>query len=183
MSTIVLLSGSPSPSPTSRANALVRYATERLAAAGLELVTFGVRDFPAEDLILGKWDSPAFAELHRRTHETAALIVLTPVYKAAYSGGLKTILDMLPQTALRGKTVLPLVLGGSPAHQLVIDYALKPVLSALGATDLLQGVYLVDAQVTTNEQGDLVVPEELRERLDRSIDRIVAAARGRAVGT
>jgi FMN reductase len=183
MSAVVLLSGSPSASPSSRANTLLRYTTDRLKAAGLEVISFGVRDFPAEDLILGKYDSPSFAELHRRTNEAAAIVVLTPVYKAAYSGGLKTILDMLPQTALRGKTVLPLVMGGSPAHQLVIDYALKPVLSALGATDLLQGVYLVDAQVSVNEQGELVVTEELRERLDRSIERIVAAARGRAIGT
>ncbi len=69
-----------------------------------------------------------------RTH--SAVVVATPIYKAAYTGGLKALFDILPQSALRGKTVLPLATGGSPAHLLAIDYALKPVLSALGASDL-----------------------------------------------
>jgi NAD(P)H-dependent FMN reductase len=36
------------------------------------------------------------------------------VYKAAYSGLLKTLLDLLPQCALAGKVVLPVVTGGKP---------------------------------------------------------------------
>ena len=57
------------------------------------------------------------------------VIVATPIYKAAYSGLLKVFLDLLPAEALRGKTVLPLASGGSVAHLLALDYALKPVLS------------------------------------------------------
>jgi FMN reductase len=49
------------------------------------------------------------------------------VYKAAYSGLLKTLLDLLPQCALAGKVVLPVVTCGSPAHVLAIDYALRPL--------------------------------------------------------
>src|SRR5918912_82296 len=47
--------------------------------------------------------------------------------KAAYTGLLKAFLDLLPQYALGGKTVLPLVTGGTPAHVLTVDYALRPV--------------------------------------------------------
>ena len=178
MSDVVLLSGSPSQ--RSRPSAILRYSAERLQAAKVRSVGFAVQDFPAEDLILGRYDSPSFAGLHAAVAGARALIVSTPVYKASYSGVLKTILDMLPQAALRGKTVLPLVAGGSPAHQLVIDYALKPVLSALGATDLLQGVYFVDAQYQVNTDGTLSLPAELQERLDRSVDHVIAAVRGRA---
>ncbi|HEX2099763.1 MAG TPA: NADPH-dependent FMN reductase [Candidatus Synoicihabitans sp.] len=178
MQSVVLLSGSPSA--TSRSSALLDYAAARLQAKGLQSVQFSVRDFPAEDLVLGRYESPAFAELHRRVGEAPALIVSTPVYKAAYAGGFKTMLDVLPQTALRGKTVLPLVTGGSPAHQLVIDYALKPVLSALGATDLLQGVYLVDGQYQLTADGTLSFLGDLQERVDRAVDQIVASVRGRA---
>ena len=56
------------------------------------------------------------------------IVVATPVYKAAYSGLLKVFLDLLPQTALAGKTVLPLATGGSPHHMLALDCALRPVL-------------------------------------------------------
>ncbi|WP_372430482.1 NAD(P)H-dependent oxidoreductase [Janibacter melonis] len=44
---------------------------------------------------------------------------------------LKTFLDLLPQDALRGKVVLPVATGGSPAHVLSVDYALRPVLASL----------------------------------------------------
>jgi hypothetical protein len=45
-----------------------------------------------------------------------------------------------PQYALRGETVLPLATGGTPAHALVIDYALRPVLTSLGAGAIGQGL-------------------------------------------
>ncbi len=35
------------------------------------------------------------------------------MYKAAYSGALKTLLDLLPERALQGKVVLPLATGGT----------------------------------------------------------------------
>lgn len=178
MAPIVLLSGSPSA--RSRTTALLGYTAQRLTGAGLETVSFGILDFPAEDLLLGRYDSTAFADLNRRVAEAPALVVCTPIYKAAYSGGLKALLDILPQAALRGKTVLPLATAGSPAHQLAIDYALKPVLSALGATDILQGVYFVDALFKVNPDGSLELGEDLQERLDRSLDRIAAAVGGRA---
>ena len=62
------------------------------------------------------------------------MVVSTPVYKAAYSGVLKVFLDLLPQFGLAGKVVLPLVTGGTASHVLAIDYALRPVLLALGAS-------------------------------------------------
>ena len=36
-----------------------------------------------------------------------AVVIATPVYKAAYSGILKAFLDLLPQDGLDGKLVLP----------------------------------------------------------------------------
>ncbi|HEY9910193.1 MAG TPA: NAD(P)H-dependent oxidoreductase [Thermosynechococcaceae cyanobacterium] len=50
--------------------------------------------------------------------------------------------------ALLGKVILPIAMGGTIAHPLAIDYALKPVLSELGAWHLLGGVYAVDKQIT-----------------------------------
>jgi FMN reductase len=168
MPSILLLSGSPSA--TSRSAALLEYARQHFLAAGITAQTFGLRDFPAEDLILGKYDSPAFDEVKRLLAKASAVVVATPVYKAAYSGGLKTLLDILPQAALRGKTVLPVATGGSPAHQLAIDYALKPVLSALGATDLLQGVYVVDKQLKLAANGQLeFADDELRARFHDAV--------------
>jgi len=171
MASILLISGSPSA--TSRSHALLEHARRQFAAAGITANLVGLRDFPAEDLILGKYESPAFAHVKRLLEEATAVVVATPIYKAAYTGGLKALLDILPPYALRGKTVLPLATGGSPSHLLAIDYALKPVLSALGATDLLQGVYVVEKQLRVGADGTLEFSDdELRARFHEAIEQL-----------
>ncbi|MFF3516792.1 NAD(P)H-dependent oxidoreductase [Streptomyces sp. NPDC002573] len=62
-----------------------------------------------------------------RFRSADGVVIGIPVYKAAYSGQLKALLDLLPQCALEGVTVLPLAIGGSMAHALAIDYGLRPV--------------------------------------------------------
>jgi FMN reductase len=176
MPSVLLLSGSPSV--PSRSGALLAYAQRQLLAAGLEVRLVGLRDFPAADLLFSNHESVAFEPLKLALAEASAVVVATPVYKSAYTGGLKALLDILPQTALRGKTVLPLAVGGSSAHQLAIDYALKPVLAALGATDLLQGVYFVDKQLAVASDGQAdFASAELRLRFDDALQQLVARAR------
>jgi len=106
--------------------------------------------------------------------------VATPVYKAAYTGALKALLDILPPQALRGKTVLPIATGGSPAHLLVLDYALKPVLGALGASDILQGVYAIDGQLQLDKEGYQFIDMEIRERFDRELDSLATKVKAPA---
>jgi len=178
MSDILLISGSPST--PSRSGALLEYAVERLGAEGLSTELVSVRDYPAEDLILGKYDSPAFDRTKRLVAEAHGLIVATPVYKAAYTGALKALLDILPPQALRGKTVLPIATGGSPAHLLVLDYALKPVLGALGASDILQGVYAIDGQLQLDKEGYQFIDMEIRERFDRELDSLATKVKAPA---
>ena len=180
MSSIILISGSPSAS--SRSAAVLEYARQKSAADHIDARIFSIRDFPAEDLILGKYDSPAFDELKALIEGAAGLVVSTPIYKAAYSGSLKTLLDILPQTAFRGKIVLPLATGGSPAHLLAIDYALKPVLSALGASDIHQGVYIVDKKLAVGANGSLAFTDDLGERLDSALSQFSAGVKARTAG-
>ncbi|WP_176471990.1 NAD(P)H-dependent oxidoreductase, partial [Shouchella clausii] len=60
---------------------------------------------------------------------------------------LKTYLDLLPQKSFENKILLPIVIGGSFGHLLAIEYALNPLLSALGANHIVNGVYTIDKQV------------------------------------
>ena len=94
------------------------------------------------------------------------LLVATPIYKAAYSGLLKLFLDLLPTDGLRGKTVLPLATGGTVAHVLAIDYGLRPVLQSLGARHVLQGLFILDKQLTRTDAGGLDIDADVRARLD-----------------
>ena len=97
-------------------------------------------------------------------------MILTPVYKASFTGVLKTYLDLLPQNSLKNKTILPIVIGGSNGHLLMVDYALKPVLAALGATHILKGTYIVDNQVTKLANNRYELDGEVKTRLDAELN-------------
>jgi FMN reductase len=169
---VVSLSGSPSLQ--SRSAGLLDWSRRWLSARGVEVVSFGVRDFAAEDLLHGCFDSPQVIELVERMRAADGLLVATPVYKAAYSGGLKTLLDLLPECALANQVVLPLATAGSPAHLLALDYALKPVLTALKAEQVLQGVFADDAQ-TRYQDGGLWLAPELQQRLESALEQFYQA--------
>jgi FMN reductase len=83
--------------------------------------------------------------------------VATPIYKAAYTGLLKALLDLLPQYAFADKSVLPLATGGTTAHVLAIDYALRPVLTSLGAAHVAQGYFVLDRFLTAADTGEIVI--------------------------
>jgi FMN reductase len=86
-------------------------------------------------------------------------------YKASYTGILKTYLDLHPQKALVGKRIVPIAIGGSLGHLLAIEYALKPVLSVLGATEILNTVYFLDRQIERLEADGYRIDEEAAQRL------------------
>lgn len=146
---VVSLGGSPSV--RSRSGVLLEQTRTWLQHHGVEVVTFQVRDFAAEDLLHARFDSPKVLDFLELVQKADGLIVATPVYKASFSGALKTLLDLLPERALANKVVLPIATGGSIAHMLAVDYALKPVLAALKAQEMLQGIFADDSQIAYGE--------------------------------
>ncbi|WP_324726819.1 NADPH-dependent FMN reductase [Pseudomonas chlororaphis] len=157
---VVSLGGSPSQ--RSRSGVLLEHAKRWLQQQGVEVVDYQVRDFPAEDLLHARFDSPMVIDLLQQIEQADGLLIATPVYKASFSGALKTVLDLLPERAT----------GGSIAHMLAVDYALKPVLSALKAQEMLQGIFAEDSQIAYGEgsaQAQLApaLEQRLREALEQ----------------
>ncbi|NJQ03127.1 NADPH-dependent FMN reductase [Streptomyces zingiberis] len=175
-----VLSVSGSPSATSRTARLLRHLDQRLTAQGHEVVPLDVRTLPAEALLGADFGHPAITEAAARFAWADGVVVGTPVYKAAYSGLLKSLLDLLPQYALAGKTVLPLATGGTTAHVLAIDYALRPVLSSMGAAHIVQGWFTLDRDITAGADGGLAVAADTADALAQVTDRFSAALGGRA---
>ena len=171
MSEIILLSGSPVE--RSKSQAILQYAQKIFAGQGVSSRIISVRDFSAEDLILGKYDNEAFIPFKTALANAKGVILATPIYKGAYSGALKLLLDILPQYALKDKTVLPIATAGSMAHLLAIDYSIKPLLSVLGASDILQGVYIPDSHYSLKEENKIELDDELQCRLDASLQQLV----------
>jgi FMN reductase len=171
---VVTLGGSPSQ--RSRSGVLLDRAKNWLNQQGVEVVSYQVRDFPAEDLLHARFDSPNIINLLEQIERADGLVIATPVYKASFSGALKTILDLLPERALSHKVVLPIATGGSIAHMLAVDYALKPVLSALKAQEMLHGIFAEDSQIAYGEgsaQAQLV--PVLEQRLNESLEHFYSA--------
>jgi FMN reductase len=179
---VITIAGSPSR--FSRSAAVLDYTRRTLERNGLRTRALHVRDLPPEDLIYGRFDSPDILEWISLLQQVRGVIVATPVYKASYSGVLKTFLDLLPQQALSGKLVLPIATGGSPAHMLAIDYALRPVLASLSAQHILNGVYIVDSQIQVTEetfQLEAVVAQRLDTALSYFADQLGAPVRENAL--
>ncbi len=173
MASILSLSGSPSPS--SRTHRLLRHLDQRLTAQGHRVIPLDVRTVPAEALLGADFQHPAIVEATRLVARADGVVVATPVYKAAYSGVLKALLDLLPQYALAGKTVLPLATGGSVAHVLALDYALRPVLTSMGATHVVPGWFTLDKDITAHEDGSVTVAPAAAEALSGVVDQFSAA--------
>jgi len=57
-----------------------------------------------------------------------AYVIGTPIYRGAYTGSLKNLLDHVPVEALMSKVAGLIATGASDHHYLSIDYVLRPVL-------------------------------------------------------
>ncbi|AZS13559.1 NADPH-dependent FMN reductase [Paenibacillus lutimineralis] len=177
MAKVTIINGTPTPG--SRLTAIIALAEELLVKEGFEVKHVNVGELPPDDLIHTKFESEHIVKANGLVAEADAIIVASPVYKASYTGVLKTFLDLIPERGLTGKVILPMFMGGTIAHLLAIDYALKPVLSVLGARHILAGVYAADANVSRTEQGGFTISDELVDRLRDNIKELATETRRR----
>jgi len=169
---VLLIAGSPTE--RSRSAALLERVGQQLAQRGIAVERLRIRDLSPQALLLADFGHRSVVDAISQVARAQAIVVATPVYKAAYSGVLKVLLDLLPQTALKEKAVLPLATGGSPHHMLALDYALRPVLQSLGARHILPGVYATDAQVTLTPEEAYVIHPDIEARLDEATTTLIS---------
>ncbi|MBO9522068.1 MAG: NADPH-dependent FMN reductase [Nocardioidaceae bacterium] len=177
-----VLAVSGSPMEVSRSAVLLGHVSAQLSEQGHTVDCLRVRDLPAEALLHADFGHPAIVEAAERLARADGLVVATPVYKASYSGLLKSWLDLLPQFGLAGKAVLPLATGGSAAHALTLDYALRPVLTSMDARHVVNGYLVLDRFIeaaTPVEPSPFEAPvnihAEAAPALARVVDQFVAA--------
>ncbi|MFF5826992.1 NADPH-dependent FMN reductase [Streptomyces bacillaris] len=179
MATVLSVSGSPSA--TSRTARLLLHLDDRLRDQGHDVVSLDVRTLPADALLGADFAHPAIVEATALFERVDGVVIGTPIYKAAYSGLLKSLLDLLPQYALSGKTVLPLATGGSTAHVLAIDYALRPVLTSMGAAHVVPGWFTLDKDITVRPDGTVALAPAAAGAVGEAVDRFSAVLRERPV--
>jgi FMN reductase len=169
---ILLLAGSPSI--PSRSTRLLHHVGERLALLGHRYSKLHVLDLPPQALLQADFSNADIKQAKAQVEQAEAVVVSTPVYKAAYSGALKAFLDVLPQDGLAGKLVLPLATGGSQSHMLALDYALRPVLSALGAKHVLPSIYATDTQINWAADKGLMLDPLIAQRISSGVEQLSA---------
>ncbi len=154
---IALITGSPTR--PSRTLGLAQLVEQRLTREAFRVHTLHVRDLPAEALLHADTEHPKIKEAIELVTHTDGLVIASPVYKAAYTGVLKAFIDLLPQFALRGKVVLPLLTGGSLAHVLALDYGVRPVLQSLDPRLVVGGLFVLDKAIELTADGATLDPE------------------------
>jgi FMN reductase len=175
---IALIVGSPSQ--RSRTVALAQRLNERLSREAFRIRSISLRELPAQALLHADTTAPEIADAVAALEKADGVIVASPVYKAAYTGMLKTFLDLLPQRALTGKVVLPLLTGGSLAHVLALDYGLRPVLQSLEPRHVVSGLFLLDQWITITEGGGAELNPEVAPRLEQIVQGFIDAVRSAA---
>ncbi|WP_020180170.1 NADPH-dependent FMN reductase [Methylopila sp. M107] len=167
MTSVLVVSGSPAP--VSKSARLADLVGEGLARDGFGVAHIRVRDLPAAPLLAGDAADPAIAAAVALLDAADGVVFVTPTYKASYSGLMKVFLDLLPQHALTGKAVLPLAVGGSLAHVLMLDYAFRPVLHSLGVRHSVQGCFLIESALDM-ASPEFVTGDLQRDMLARAVD-------------
>jgi FMN reductase len=122
----------------------------------------------ADNLLTG-FASGELAEAIETVRRADALIVVTPVFSASYSGLFKTFFDVLEPDLLTGVPVLIGATAGSARHSLVLEHALRPLFSYLHATVVPTAVFA--ASEDFGEAG-------LQSRIERAAGELAALLSG-----
>jgi len=107
------------------------------------------------DHLLTGFASGDLADAIAKVRRADALVVVTPVFAASYSGLFKTFVDVLEPGTLDGKPVLIAATGGTARHSMVLDHALRPLFAHLRAVVVPTGVFAASEDFGSTDEGHL----------------------------
>ncbi len=171
MSNVVVVVGNPKPMSRTRTVA-EHVAAAAARAAGLADVAVHMIELADLGPQLFDWSCAAVKEQTQALSASSLAVIATPVYKATYTGLLKSFLDWFSTTGLSGVTAIPVMVGGSPGHALAVEVHLRPLLIEIGATIPTRGLFVLeqeldqlDSTITTwLEQAGPLVAASVRPR-------------------
>jgi FMN reductase len=168
---VVVTAGLSNPSST-------RILADQLAAASVAALEGGglavdvevveLRDLAhaITDNLLTGFPSGALADAVQAVAAADAVIAVTPVFSASYSGLFKSFFDVLDAGTLDGTPVLMAATAGTARHSLVLEHALRPLFSYLHAVPVPTAVFA--AAEDFGSHG-------LAERIDRAAGELADA--------
>ena len=175
----VVSAGLSQPSSTRLlADRLADSVTRQLRSAGRDVLVEVVELRPlahalADNLVTGFPNAELEAAISTVTNADA-LVAVTPVFTASYSGLFKTFFDVLDKDALAGKPTLIAATAGTARHSLVLEHALRPLFAYLRAVVVPTAVFAATEDFGATSDG------RLGERVDRAAGELASLLAPRA---
>ncbi|HEX2895762.1 MAG TPA: CE1759 family FMN reductase [Marmoricola sp.] len=179
----VVSAGLSDPSSTRLlADLLAKAATETLGQRGVEVAVKVVELRPLAhaltDQLLTGFATGDLAAAEATVAGADAVIAVTPVFSASYSGLFKTFFDVLERGSLDGTPVLIAATAGTARHSLVLEHALRPLFNHLHAVVVPTGVF-----AASEDWGTAGAGTALAARVDRAAGELAALVAAREPAT
>ncbi len=110
--------------------------------------------------------APRLAGVIAGVEESDGIIAVSPVFSASYSGLFKSFIDVLAPGALEGKAVLLGATAGTDRHQMVLDFAMRPLFAYLRTRVAATAVFAGPQDWGNTDDGG----SPLSLRVDRAAD-------------
>ena len=142
----VVTAGLSQPSSTRLLADLLAGATDRafrLAGEQTDIAVIELRDLAhaITDHLMTGFPSGPLVDALATVRDADAVIAVTPVFSASYSGLFKSFFDVLEDGTMEGKPVLVAATAGTARHSLVLDFAMRPLFAHLRAHVVPTGVF------------------------------------------
>jgi FMN reductase len=159
---VVVSAGLTQPSST-------RLLADRLAAATVDALREGGEDTAVElielreiahdvtNAVLAGFPNERLGGVLAEVRQADALIAVSPIFNASYTGMFKSFFDVLEEDSLRGKPTLIAATGGTERHSLALEHGLRPLFAYLQALVVPTAVYAAASDWgTAGSEGALV---------------------------
>jgi FMN reductase len=171
----VVSSGLSDPSSTRLLADLLGKATaDALGSTQVDVVELRPLAHAITDALLTGFPNGELAQAIETVVSADAIIAVTPVFSASYSGLFKSFFDILETGALDGTPVLIGATAGTARHSLVLEHALRPLFSYLHAVVVPTAVF-----AASEDWGASGGSDALRRRVDRAATELAALVRSR----
>jgi FMN reductase len=179
---VVVTAGLSEPSSTRLladllGNATVGALAQRDVDAAVDVIELRPLAHAITDHLLTGFATGDLATALETVAQADAVIAVTPVFSASYSGLFKTFFDVLETAALEGTPVLIAATAGTSRHSLVLEHALRPLFSYLHAVVVPTGVF-----AASEDWGAAGADGALVRRVERGAGELAALVAARPQG-
>jgi FMN reductase len=181
--TIAVVSAGLSQPSTTRlladhlADAVVRRLAEDGVEAKVEVVELREHAHDLANNLLTHFPNSDLRGVVDTVVSADALIAVSPIFTASYSGLFKMFFDVLDKEALVGKPTLIGATGGTARHSLALEHAVRPLFGYLRSVVVPTAVYAASEDWGSTGDGGTA----LTERVERAAEELAALVAARPV--